>query len=1250
MQTAIRKNNKFILSLLAGSAMIASFAASEQARAATLNGAPTITSVTGTPTRCNISMTYSYNFSVADNGPNDLVFGAIVAGGANPYSIGSFAPSITSGSATVSNSFSLDPAFISLPPLSEQLRATVFDRLPNGSQVSIGSSAPISNAQLQSAGGACLQFIPNLPPTVSAANQTVSIGQTVTLSANANDPEGSPIGYLWGQTAGAPVTLSSSTSANPTFVATTAGTRSFFVQVNDGSRFALANFTVNVVANQPPVVNAGGDATFPGGSTVPLEGTASDFESNPLTYQWTQTGGTAVTLINATTLNPSFVAPPKGPAPQILTFSLVANDGTSNSVADTVQITIPANVGPTANAGTDVNTSAGSAVALSGTVTDGDGDPVSYVWTQVAGPTVPLAGSTTPTPSLNAPAKTNAVQTLTFELVGFDGFANSTPDTVDVTVAANVAPTANAGINATFAGGSQAVLNGSASSDGDGDLITYSWTQVAGPSVTLNGASTSNPTFTAPPRMNSAQTLTFALTVSDGLATSSTSMVDITIPSNAGPVADAGPDATRAGGTSISLNGAGSSDPEQDPITYSWTQVGGTPVSLTGATTATPSFVAPAKTAAVQMLTFQLVVNDGTSNSSDMVEISISANVGPSANAGQTVAVAGGSTVLLNGSASTDGDGDTLTYAWVQTSGTAVTLTGANTAQPSFIAPPGNANVQNLVFALTVSDGITSSTATVAIDVNRNSPPVANAGPDQGPINTGQTVQLNGAGSTDPDGNPLTYRWTQISGPAATLLNPTSITPSFVAPNVSGTQNLVFQLIVNDGTVDSVADTVVIAVRAVGTVTIVQRVVGADGVFSFTSDIISLTGTIATSSGIGQRVASAVNAGTHSVIASDARAAGYALTAIVCNDSDSVVSLANRSVAIQLSPNENLVCTFTSTNTRDAATLAIGNFLTARNAALLANRPDVQRRIDRLAGTATSPGSATAFGAPVPGSGHLPLAFSLAEGQSRAATSLAMIRSAADPQNMQSRPFDIWAEATFSTLRYDNQEGRFQLVYAGADYRIGETALVGALVQLDRYSPSGARTAGTVSGNGWMAGPYAIVKLSPNFYVDARAAWGTSDNLVTPIGTFTDQFETNRSLYIGALIGQFSIGARTEIRPELSVRYLSEHQKAYVDSLGVPIPSQEIAQGDISFRPRIHHLMALSSGWNLRPYVEADGIYSFGVDRTAIINNGLRLRLESGAEIFSHHGFRAGLSGFYDGIGGGSFENAGMRVSVGFGF
>lgn len=106
-----------------------------------------------------------------------------------------------------------------------------------------------------------------------------------------------------------------------------------------------------------------------------------------------------------------------------------------------------------------------------------------------------------------------------------------------------------------------------------------------------------------------------------------------------------------------------------------------------------------------------------SSNSTSYVATFTALNAAPRANAGADQLVNASSRVVLDGSASNDPDGDSLTYAWQQIGGVAVTLSGANSARPSFSAPNATSPL-TLTFSLTVSDGkLTSPPASVNVRV-----------------------------------------------------------------------------------------------------------------------------------------------------------------------------------------------------------------------------------------------------------------------------------------------------------------------------------------------------------------------------------------------------------------------------------------------------------------------------------------------------------------------------------------------------
>ena len=206
-----------------------------------------------------------------------------------------------------------------------------------------------------------------------------------------------------------------------------------------------------------------------------------------------------------------------------------------------------------------------------------------------------------------------------------DGGGNPPPPT-------NRVPTASAGVDQSVDELAAVSLDGTASSDPDGDSLTYIWTQTAGSSVTLSGGNTATPSFTAPDVLGTtvSEVLSFELTVSDGSASASAT-VDITVNDvgigvNSPPVANAGPDQDVAELTLIALDGTASSDPDPaDTLTYTWRQIGGASVTLTDDTLGQPEFTSPDVAAGVvETLTFELTVDDGTDTATDTVDVRVS--------------------------------------------------------------------------------------------------------------------------------------------------------------------------------------------------------------------------------------------------------------------------------------------------------------------------------------------------------------------------------------------------------------------------------------------------------------------------------------------------------------------------------------------------------------------------------------------------------------------------------------------------
>ncbi len=276
--------------------------------------------------------------------------------------------------------------------------------------------------------------------------------------------------------------------------------------------------------------------------------------------------------------------------------------------------------------------------------------------------------------------------------------AGTPPDVLLDPVAMNTPPVADAGgPYSGEAGTSEIRFDGSASSDADGDTLSFAWE--FGDGSTASGMT---PAYVYP----AAGTYEVRLVVSDSSSSSEPSVTSATIsapPMNIAPIADPGGPYAGEPGQPIEFNGSASSDPNDDALTYVWDFGDG----------AMGDGVAPLHSyAADGTYTVTLTVDDGQVTDMATTTATIEtapANRAPTADAGGPYNGVTGETVSFNGEGSRDPDGDALTFTWAFGDGTM-----ADGASPDHAyAAAGTYEV-----VLTVSDGefvgeaVTSATIT----------------------------------------------------------------------------------------------------------------------------------------------------------------------------------------------------------------------------------------------------------------------------------------------------------------------------------------------------------------------------------------------------------------------------------------------------------------------------------------------------------------------------------------------------------
>ncbi len=463
---------------------------------------------------------------------------------------------------------------------------------------------------------------------------------------------------------------------------------------------------------------------------------------------------------------------------------------------------------------------------------------------------------------------------------------------------------------------------------------------------------------------------------------------------------------------------------------------------------------------------------------------------------------------------------------------------------------------------------------------------------------------------------------------------------------------------------------------AAGTVTF-NVASDTDGVFSFSSAEPVLTTSLEVNGGTGSTGTLPVAAGSYSVAV--ATPTGVALTAIACDDTDSTANTYPATISVTVDSFEDVTCTLTEQSSLQRTVETINSFLTRRADLILSSEPDPSRRFERLK-------QGSGHGSPLHFSNEdfqTPLSFEVKgknysftaqgknysfaaqDGDYKFSGSLPPARKTAasgDPSfesagggdvvHLQNDRFDAWFEAQYKKFGDGADErGDFAIAYAGLDYLPTPSILVGALVSFDTMEE--LTSASTVSGSGYMIGPYMTARLNPNLYFDSRLATGGSNNRISPFNTYTNKFSTNRWLAMAGLAGEFQRGKWT-IRPHASLSYFEETQQSYIDSVGATIPSQTVRLGQLKTGPTFIGRFESPEGQIYSPYLSVDAIYNVSDTTGVTLPNtngseaeGWRARLKAGFNMTTDSGTRLSFGANYDGIGRSESGNWGLTFELG---
>ncbi len=442
---------------------------------------------------------------------------------------------------------------------------------------------------------------------------------------------------------------------------------------------------------------------------------------------------------------------------------------------------------PIANAGTSQMVQSGALVTLDGSASsDANGDDLTYKWTAPNG--IVLSDATAVQPTFTAPSVTIATY-YTFTLVVNDGKVDSEPATVVVTVSSSIVHVTGVSLNKTseniFIGDTKQLEASVLPSNASNKFVTWSSSNIHVATVNKNGLVTATGVGSA----------IITATTADG---GKKATCNISVKTNI-PIANAGTPQAVQSGTLVTLDGSASTDADGDDLTYKWTAPND--IVLSDATAVQPTFTAPSVTTATDY-TFTLVVNDGKVDSQPAtVVVTVSSSIvhvtGISLNKTSENILIGDTKQLEASVLPSNASNKFVTWSSSNIHVATVNKNGLVTAT----------GVGSAIITATTADGGKKATCNISVKTNI---PIANAGTPQ-TVKGGQIVTLDGSKSRVAKGKTISYKWTSPAG--ISLSDVTSVSPTFKAPDVHNTNNYIFTLVVNDGTVNSKPSSVSIIVE-----------------------------------------------------------------------------------------------------------------------------------------------------------------------------------------------------------------------------------------------------------------------------------------------------------------------------------------------------------------------------------------------------------------------------------------------------
>jgi hypothetical protein len=273
-------------------------------------------------------------------------------------------------------------------------------------------------------------------------------------------------------------------------------------------------------------------------------------------------------------------------------------------------------------------------------------------------------------------------------------------------------------------------------------------------------------------------------------------------------------------------------------------------------------------------------------------------------------------------------------------------------------------------------------------------------------------------------------------------------------------------------------------------------------------------------------------------------------------------------------------------------------------------------------------------------------------GSNSGALNVAVTRSRGDFDFASAPDADngVWARLNGSWTHEGARKTRYAFGVIGSHVELSPNLLVGGMIEFDFLSQE--EGASRIDGHGWLIGPYFVARSPAHpLFFEGMLLYGQTKNDISPFGTFSDRFETQRLLAQFKVTGEIGQG-RTTWMPSVQLSYTTDTQKAYIDGLGNLIPEQgfELIQAELGLDVRHKVRLPRSSGaLELTGGLAFVGSSTKGSGNASLVvpeYEGGRGKVKAGANYSLPNGAVLTVDAYYDGIGTAGYESFGVQ----FGF